>query len=321
MSDAGIIGIELDFTIISGSSLVAKDGGGFFKLGKATTSDPYVVVRLGKAEICTSQVASKTLNPEWNETFKQEFMGRKFNAKDDLVFTIYDRDRGSKDDPMGEVRLPITSLFDGHVTEKAHEVTNCAGCKDASGTLKLSVSCAVRRPVTMDKGGQMTLGSGILAVGLGWDMLRGNTAIDLDTSCVALSFDGRVLQEECVYFAQLRSKSGAIHHTGDEREGDEDLGQVGASPCISPCISPHHLPLPRPPPPSLTHISSPASMHARVMMRSSSSTRTGCRPMCARSTSSRPLRVPTAPSPTSSRRVCDSSTGRAAPKSAGTCPR
>jgi len=30
---------------------------------------------------------------------------------------------------------------------------------------------------------------------------------------------------ECAYFAQLRSASGAITHTGDEQEGDEDLGQ------------------------------------------------------------------------------------------------
>ena len=26
---------------------------------------------------------------------------------------------------------------------------------------------------------------------------------------------------ECVYFANLNSQSGAIRHTGDEREGDE----------------------------------------------------------------------------------------------------
>eukprot|EP00966_Prymnesium_polylepis_P050187 1161879-Prymnesium_polylepis.1 len=31
--------------------------------------------------------------------------------------------------------------------------------------------------------------------------------------------------DETVYFGQLTSRSGAIHHTGDEQEGDEDLGQ------------------------------------------------------------------------------------------------
>jgi len=66
---------------------------------------------------------------------------------------------------------------------------------------------------------------GTFALGLGWDMLSGNRAIDLDASCVAIDFRGRVIKEECVYFAQLASRSGAIRHTGDEREGDEDLGQ------------------------------------------------------------------------------------------------
>ena len=36
---------------------------------------------------------------------------------------------------------------------------------------------------------------------------------------------GEVLQDECVYFAQLSSKSHAIRHTGDEVDGDADLGQ------------------------------------------------------------------------------------------------
>ena len=60
---------------------------------------------------------------------------------------------------------------------------------------------------------------------MGWEMLRGGKAIDLDTSCVAMSDKGQILLNECAYFAQLRSASGAITHTGDEQEGDEDLGQ------------------------------------------------------------------------------------------------
>ena len=54
--------------------------------------------------------------------------------------------------------------------------------------------------------------------------MLGGRAIDLDSSCVCISFTGQVLEEECVYFGRLSSRSGAIRHTGDEREGDEDLG-------------------------------------------------------------------------------------------------
>ena len=64
--------------------------------------------------------------------------------------------------------MPLASLFDGHVSDASHPVTNCKGCKDATGSLKLKVSCAVRRPVAMGKGKDMTLGMGVLAVGLGW---------------------------------------------------------------------------------------------------------------------------------------------------------
>ena len=35
-----------------------------------------------------------------------------------------------------------------------------------------------------------------------------------------------MIDDETVYFGRLSSKSGAIRHTGDEKEGDEDLGQA-----------------------------------------------------------------------------------------------
>jgi tellurium resistance protein TerZ len=33
-----------------------------------------------------------------------------------------------------------------------------------------------------------------------------------------------VLRHECVYYAQLQSRSGALRHTGDEKTGEADLG-------------------------------------------------------------------------------------------------
>jgi Ca2+-dependent lipid-binding protein len=196
-----VIGMELDITVKSGKGLVAKDGSGLFKLGKAKTSDPYVVITVDpqgkgkKVKIRETQMCKKTLDPEWNETFKWQAEGRQFKPASDLVFTIFDRDRGSSDDPMGEVRFPLSSLFDGQVRDSSFEVKNCSGCKDASGTLQLSVSCAVRRSLALEKGNTMRIDSGILAVGLGWDMLQGNRAIDLDTSCVCVAFDGRIMME------------------------------------------------------------------------------------------------------------------------------
>ena len=58
----------------------------------------------------------------------------------------------------------------------------------------------------------------VLAMGLAWDVTDG-VNIDLDASAVCL--DARLNQIDLVYFKNLRSTDGAIHHSGDEREGDE----------------------------------------------------------------------------------------------------
>jgi tellurium resistance protein TerZ len=219
-----VIGVELDATIIAGKELVPKDGSGIFGMGKAKTSDPYVRILLDGKKIGETSVQKKTLAPVWGEAFKQNFEGRAFNPNAILVFAIFDKDKASADDPMGEVTVPLSSLYSGHVVEKWFPVTVCKGCNNATGSLHLKLACAVRRAVSLRAHESMAV-SGFVAVGLGWDMLRGGGAIDLDTSCVAVSFAGRILEQETVYFAQLRSRSGAISHTGDEKEGDEDLGE------------------------------------------------------------------------------------------------
>jgi tellurium resistance protein TerZ len=54
-------------------------------------------------------------------------------------------------------------------------------------------------------------------LGLAWDVTNG-VDIDLDASAVCLDRDLRMI--DLVYFKQLRSSDGSIHHSGDEREGD-----------------------------------------------------------------------------------------------------
>ena len=228
-----VISAEIDITIVKGRDLVAKDGSGFLKLGAKKTSDPYVTIHhvkknarsrpvLGKTE-----VISKTVNPEWPDaTFKIHLEGRSWHPTEPIVLAIYDRDRGSNDDPMGEVLLPMEALADGQVQEKWWPVQNCKGCKDAKGDLLVKVSVLLRKALSLQAKQAYPLprSTGTVAIGLGWDGTIAN-AIDLDASCVVVDFRGRILKEECVYYAQLQSRSKAIRHTGDEQEGDEDLGQ------------------------------------------------------------------------------------------------
>ena len=175
------------------------------------------------------QIVKKNLYPRWDESFKHNADGRSFHKSSLLTFSIFDHDRVGADDPMGVVVMPLSSLLDGHVSDKWHDVKPCKGASDARGQLHLKISCAMRRAVSIKAGESVPLEQrGMVAVGLGWDMLRGGQAIDLDTSCVALSFQGKILEDETVYFAQLKSTSGALEHTGDEQEGDE----VSAMPCV-----------------------------------------------------------------------------------------
>ena len=54
------MGLVLKVEVLRGRNLAAKD--------KSGTSDPFLVLTLGDAKEATS-VISKTLNPEWNQTF------------------------------------------------------------------------------------------------------------------------------------------------------------------------------------------------------------------------------------------------------------
>jgi len=221
-----VIGVEIDLHIIGGRNLVAKDGSGFLKLGSKTTSDPYVIATLGEHRFETN-VVMKNLNPEWDAKCKWSIEGRQFKPSAEMVLTIFDRDRGSADDPMGAVRLTLRELMTAGQTDKWYPVKDCPGCKNATGELHLGISIMARKAMSLSAKQSLPIPptATAVAVGVGWDMLPGGRAIDLDTSCVCVAFNGQLLMDECVYFANLRSASGAILHTGDEREGDEDLGQ------------------------------------------------------------------------------------------------
>ena len=58
----------------------------------------------------------------------------------------------------------------------------------------------------------------VLAMGLAWDITNGQD-IGLDVSAVCL--DSRFELVDLIYSKNLRSLDGAIHHSGDKREGGE----------------------------------------------------------------------------------------------------
>ncbi|XP_015880360.3 protein C2-DOMAIN ABA-RELATED 3-like [Ziziphus jujuba] len=76
------------------------------------TSDPYVVLKLGKQKL-KSRVMKANVNPEWNEDFSLYVTDPKLPVE----LCVYDKDTFSFDDKMGEAEIEIAPL---HKAAKMH---------------------------------------------------------------------------------------------------------------------------------------------------------------------------------------------------------
>lgn len=120
---------SLSVTVIQCEDLPALDMGG--------TSDPYVKVYLlpDKKKKHETKVHRKTLNPVFNEifTFKQvpyaDIMAKT------LVFGIYDFDRFSKHDQIGEVKIPLCQIDLAQTIEEWKELQSVEGDGGQDGKL------------------------------------------------------------------------------------------------------------------------------------------------------------------------------------------
>lgn len=92
------MGLVLRVEVLRGRNLAAKDKGG--------TSDPFLVLTLGEQKEATS-VISKTLNPEWNQTFELPVL----TADSALLEAVcWDKDR-FRNDYMGEFDVVLEDMF------------------------------------------------------------------------------------------------------------------------------------------------------------------------------------------------------------------
>ncbi|CAJ1962757.1 unnamed protein product [Sphenostylis stenocarpa] len=73
-------------------------------------SDPYVRLQLGKHRFRT-KVIKKSLNPKWNE----EFSFRVDDLNEELVISVMDEDKFFNDDFVGQLRVPISIVFEEEI--------------------------------------------------------------------------------------------------------------------------------------------------------------------------------------------------------------
>lgn len=94
---------KLTVGILQAADLLSMDSGG--------TSDPYVRVFIlpDKKKKYDTKVHKKTLNPVFNETFNFKIAFTEMGGKT-LVMSVYDFDRFSKHDVIGEVKIPMNTL-------------------------------------------------------------------------------------------------------------------------------------------------------------------------------------------------------------------
>ena len=187
----------------------------------------------------STDVKSKTLNPRWDSSFKVHLNAAEANSvirssKGDprrrMELHIYDKDNHSKDDPMGVAYVPftVTEPSGAHWCEvESGPVGSEWYCQDATGRLEVRTSASARRVLSLSRGNTLWIPPvSSLRIGLGWEMERG-VAVDLDASCVAVGRTGSVLMDETVYYANLANSNHSVTHSGDEKEGDEDIGGTG----------------------------------------------------------------------------------------------
>ncbi|WKX97004.1 hypothetical protein Q1695_013007 [Nippostrongylus brasiliensis] len=119
---------QLSVTVIQAEDLPGMDMSG--------TSDPYVKLYLlpEKKKKVETKVHRKTLNPVFNETFIFKVAFNEITAKT-LVFAVYDFDRFSKHDQIGQVLIPLGKIDLGQVIEEWKDIAPPPDDKEAEKSL------------------------------------------------------------------------------------------------------------------------------------------------------------------------------------------
>ncbi|KAM9220551.1 synaptotagmin-7 isoform 1-T1 [Dugong dugon] len=115
----------LTVKIMKAQELPAKDFSG--------TSDPFVKIYLlpDKKHKLETKVKRKNLNPHWNETFLFEGFPYEKVVQRVLYLQVLDYDRFSRNDPIGEVSIPLNKI---DLTQMQTFWKDLKPCSDGSGS-------------------------------------------------------------------------------------------------------------------------------------------------------------------------------------------
>ncbi|KAM4722562.1 synaptotagmin-7 isoform 2-T2 [Rhinophrynus dorsalis] len=123
----------LTVKILKAQELPAKDFSG--------TSDPFVKIYLlpDKKHKLETKVKRKNLNPHWNETFLFEGFPYEKVVQRVLYLQVLDYDRFSRNDPIGEVSIPLNKVDLTQMQTFWKELKPCSDGSGSRGELLLSL--------------------------------------------------------------------------------------------------------------------------------------------------------------------------------------
>ncbi|KAJ8349598.1 hypothetical protein SKAU_G00247280 [Synaphobranchus kaupii] len=123
----------LTVKIMKGQDLPAKDFSG--------TSDPFVKIYLlpDKKHKLETKIKRKNLNPHWNETFLFEGFPYEKVVQRTLYLQVLDYDRFSRNDPIGEVSIPLNKVDLAHMHTFWKELKPCSDGSGRRGDLLVSL--------------------------------------------------------------------------------------------------------------------------------------------------------------------------------------